>query len=169
MVKKRADEEIISNDDDFENEDSINLEKNSNFEDEANEEEKDVKPFTSTELTDWEDRRASNSQDTKTPKDESELSSDTVRMYLKEIGRVNLLSAADEIVLARSIETSIYIKKILKSLDNEEVPKEIYNYDLDFHLDSSVNTSIFKRVFERIKELSKTIDSLKKYLNIKHN
>ena len=94
MVKKRADEEIISNDDDFENEDSINLEKNSNFEDEANEEEKDVKPFTSTELTDWEDRRASNSQDTKTPKDESELSSDTVRMYLKEIGRVNLLSAA---------------------------------------------------------------------------
>ena len=169
MVKKRADDEIISNDDDFENEDSINLEENSNFEDEANEEEKDVKSFTSSELSDWEDRRESNSQDPKKPKDESELSSDTVRMYLKEIGRVNLLSAADEIVLARSIETSIYIKKILKSLDNEEVPEEIYNYDLDFHLDSSVNTSIFKRVFERIKELSKTIDSLKKYLNIKHN
>ena len=35
MVKKRADEEIISNDDDFENEESINLEENSNFEDEA--------------------------------------------------------------------------------------------------------------------------------------
>ena len=169
MVKKRADEEVVSNDDDFENEDSINLEENSNFEDEANEEEKDVKPFTSTELSDWEDRRASNSQDTKTPKDESELSSDTVRMYLKEIGRVNLLSAADEIVLARSIETSIYIKKILKSLDNEEVPEEIYNYELDFFLNSSVNTGIFKSVFERIKELSKTIDSLKKYLNIKHN
>ena len=169
MVKKRADEEIISNDDDFENEDSINLEENSNFEDEANEEEKDVKPFTGSELSDWEDRRESNSQDTKKPKDESELSSDTVRMYLKEIGRVNLLSAADEIVLARSIETSIYIKKILKSLDNEEFPEEIYNYELDFYLNSSVNTSIFKSVFQRIKELSKTIDSLKKYLNIKHN
>ena len=89
-------------------------------------------------------------------------------MYLKEIGRVNLLSAADEIVLARSIETSIYIKKILKSLDNEEFPEEIYNYELDFYLNSSVNTSIFKSVFQRIKELSKTIDSLKKYLNIKH-
>ena len=70
MVKKRADEEIISNDD-FENEDSINLEENSNFEDEANEEEKDVKPFTGSELSDWEDRRESNSQDTKKPKDES--------------------------------------------------------------------------------------------------
>jgi len=168
LVKKRADEEIISNDD-FENEDSINLEENSNFEDEANEEEKDVKPFTGSELSDWEDRRESNSQDTKKPKDESELSSDTVRMYLKEIGRVNLLSAADEIVLARSIETSIYIKKILKSLDNEEFPEEIYNYELDFYLNSSVNTSIYKSVFQRIKELLKTIDSLKKYLNIKHN
>ena len=84
-------------------------------------EEKDVKPFTGSELSDWEDRRESNSQDTKKPKDESELSSDTVRMYLKEIGRVNLLSAADEIVLARSIETSIYIKKILLLLNYKTV------------------------------------------------
>jgi RNA polymerase primary sigma factor len=39
--------------------------------------------------------------------DSNGSSSDTVRMYLKEIGRVDLLSAADEVALAKRIEAGI--------------------------------------------------------------
>ena len=42
----------------------------------------------------------------------SELTDDPVRMYLREIGRVNLLKAAEERMLARAMEAGKYIEDI---------------------------------------------------------
>jgi len=75
---------------------------------------------TRSELDIWETARASESatnlnhlavQQVR----ETELTEDAVRMYLREIGRVSLLSAADEVVLARAVE----LVKRLESLENE--------------------------------------------------
>jgi RNA polymerase primary sigma factor len=47
----------------------------------------------------------------------SELTEDTVRMYLREIGRVALLTAEDEVVLARAIELAQWMERIEKELE----------------------------------------------------
>jgi len=44
--------------------------------------------------------------------EDSEISDDPVRMYLREIGRVGLLTAQDERFLARSMEVSIHLGEI---------------------------------------------------------
>jgi RNA polymerase primary sigma factor len=51
-----------------------------------------------------------------------ELTNDPVRMYLREIGQVNLLTAADEVSLAKRIQRGLNARK---SLDKkEETPEE---------------------------------------------
>ncbi len=47
----------------------------------------------------------------------SELTNDPVRMYLREIGQVNLLNAADEINLAKRIQRGINARKLLDKND----------------------------------------------------
>ena len=49
-----------------------------------------------------------------------EMIDDPVRMYLREIGRVSLLKAADERVLARRIEASKHIEALEEELYSEE-------------------------------------------------
>jgi RNA polymerase primary sigma factor len=51
----------------------------------------------------------------------SELTNDPVRMYLREIGQVNLLTAADEVSLAKRIQRGM---KAQDKLDNENKLKE---------------------------------------------
>jgi RNA polymerase primary sigma factor len=46
--------------------------------------------------------------------DSPEVTSDPVRMYLREIGRVNLLTAEDEVVLARRIQQGVRASKQLE-------------------------------------------------------
>ena len=46
----------------------------------------------------------------------SEFTDDAVRMYLREIGRVTLLTAADEVVLARSVELAHQLDAIEKEV-----------------------------------------------------
>ena len=78
-------------------------------EDEANQvTESGATAVTRSELDMWEAARASDSTTSITNAlqqeiQESELTEDTVRMYLREIGRVALLTAADEVVLARAV------------------------------------------------------------------
>ena len=71
---------------------------------------------TRSELDMWEAARSMNENITAPaqPTHDSELSEDTVRMYLREIGRVDLLTADDEVVLARHIEVSQWLDKIEK-------------------------------------------------------
>ncbi len=50
----------------------------------------------------------------------AEMIEDPVRMYLREIGRVNLLKAAEERILARQFEQGRYIAQMEKSLSSPE-------------------------------------------------
>jgi RNA polymerase primary sigma factor len=49
---------------------------------------------------------------------------DPVRMYLKEIGRVPLLSAAEEVALAKRIEAGVLAELALGALGHEVAPEE---------------------------------------------
>jgi len=49
----------------------------------------------------------------------ADLSEDTVRMYLREIGRVALLTAKDEVVLARAVELRKHLTAIREELETE--------------------------------------------------
>ena len=51
-----------------------------------------------------------------------ELTNDPVRMYLREIGQVNLLTAADEVSLAKRIQRGLLARKLLDKKD--ETPEE---------------------------------------------
>jgi len=168
VQKSNEENSSISNDydEDFENEEGIHRSGETGMEDEANEEEKDLKSFSSSELTNWEQQRDSKNE-TKKNKDDSELSNDTVRMYLKEIGKVNLLSASDEVILARSIETSICIKKLMAM--PSDFDEESIDYSNDFYLNDELNSFIVTNALDRFSELSKLLKSLKKFLNIKGN
>jgi RNA polymerase primary sigma factor len=79
---------------------------------------------TRSELDMWEAARASDSATdlnaaTAQEVRESEFTEDTVRMYLREIGRVSLLSAADEVVLARAVELAQRLEAIEKEIQGE--------------------------------------------------
>lgn len=52
------------------------------------------------------------------PRIDAPASVDAVRLYLNEIGRVDLLSAADEVDLAKRIEAGVHAAQILDSLDH---------------------------------------------------
>lgn len=54
---------------------------------------------------------------------------DPVRMYLREIGRVHLLTAKDERTLARSMESGIYIKNLKATLADVE-DREPWAYEI---------------------------------------
>ena len=56
--------------------------------------------------------------------DQSELTEDTVRMYLREIGRVALLTADDEVVLARAVELAQWLEQIENEINGEEAGEE---------------------------------------------
>ncbi len=54
-----------------------------------------------------------------------ELTNDPVRMYLREIGQVNLLSAADEVSLAKRIQRGMAANKRLDGKDDLEEEEEL--------------------------------------------
>jgi len=94
-------------------------------EDEANQvTENGATAVTRSELDMWEAARASDSSTSITNAlaqevQESELTEDTVRMYLREIGRVALLTAADEVVLARAVELAQRLEAIEKEIQGD--------------------------------------------------
>jgi RNA polymerase primary sigma factor len=58
------------------------------------------------------------------PTDSSGGSSDSVRLYLKEIGRVALLTGPEEVALARRIEAGKFARERIAAADDPEVPGE---------------------------------------------
>ena len=166
MIQKSNDDgNIIEEGFEEADDDKIHRSSKTSIEDEANEEEQDLKSFSSSELTSWEQRRESSKDSSKKNKDDSELSNDTVRMYLKEIGKVNLLSAKDEVILARSIESSIFLKKIL--IMPSEFSDEQIDYTNSFYDNQDLNGFIIEKLLEKISDLKEITKSLKKFLNIK--
>ncbi len=63
----------------------------------------------------------------------SELTNDPVRMYLREIGQVNLLSADDEVSLAKRIQRGLNAREKLDVADNtaEELLAELKKQEID--------------------------------------
>ena len=85
--------------------------------DEANGHGGDARAFTRSELALWETARAADESaaiagQLAEEAADTELTEDTVRMYLREISRVALLTAADEVVLARAVEIAQWLEKI---------------------------------------------------------
>ena len=83
----------------------------------------------------------------------AEMIDDPVRMYLREIGRVSLLKAHDERVLARKMESSSYIDKLTEELSSPD-GRPPQAWQIVLHLLNSVCSS------------PKTIKALSKYINI---
>ncbi len=81
---------------------------------------------------------------------DSELTEDTVRMYLREIGRVELLMAEDEVVLARHVEIAQWLDQLESKLNGSEMfetkpnPSELILTTIE---NISENDQIIRRVF----------------------
>jgi len=130
-------------------------------EDEANQIiESGANAVTRSELDMWESARASDSATSITNAlaqevQESELTEDTVRMYLREIGRVALLTAADEVVLARAVELAQRI---------EAIEKEIQG---DIEVGTPDPFTVINDILTKLGPVGDTASAVAKYLGLK--
>ena len=130
-------------------------------EDEANQiTESGATAVTRSELDMWEAARASDSATSLTNAlaqevQESELTEDTVRMYLREIGRVALLTAEDEVVLARAVELAQRL---------EAIEKEIQG---DIEVGTPDPFTIITDVLTKLGPVGDTASAVAKYLGLK--
>ena len=130
-------------------------------EDEANQiTESGANAVTRSELDMWEAARASDSATSVTNAlaqevQESELTEDTVRMYLREIGRVALLTAADEVVLARAVELAQRI---------EAIEKEIQG---DIEVGTPDPFTVINDILTKLGPVGDTASAVAKYLGLK--
>ena len=130
-------------------------------EDEANQiTESGANAVTRSELDMWEAARASDSATSITNAlaqevQESELTEDTVRMYLREIGRVALLTAADEVVLARAVELAQRI---------EAIEKEIQS---DIEVGTPDPFTVINDILTKLGPVGDTASAVAKYLGLK--
>ena len=67
-----------------------------------------------SELDAWEAARDDASEQTSNPAltEDPDATEDNVRMYLREIGKVDLLTKADEVVLSRMVESAVWLERI---------------------------------------------------------
>ena len=70
---------------------------------------------------------------------DSELTEDTVRMYLREIGRVELLTADDEVVLARHVEIAQWLDQLESKLNPDCIQVESRSNPNGIQLESKLN------------------------------
>ncbi|MBL01094.1 MAG: RNA polymerase subunit sigma-70 [Chloroflexi bacterium] len=164
-VRKDAIEENFNDisaalDGEVEKVDSFTRLESTNIEDDEVTTESDATAITSSELDMWEASRAIDdaslaAQNVMKELQESELTEDTVRMYLREIGRVSLLTADDEVVLARAIELAKKLESIETSLSEEQPTEKIENIE------------ILKRIFDEISKTYETASAICKFLGIK--
>ena len=130
-------------------------------EDEANQiTESGANAVTRSELDMWEAARASDSATSITNAlaqevQESDLTEDTVRMYLREIGRVALLTAADEVVLARAVELAQRI---------EAIEKEIQG---DIEVGTPDPFTVINDILTKLGPVGDTASAVAKYLGLK--
>ena len=129
-------------------------------EDEANQvTENGATAVTRSELDMWEAARASDSSTSITNAlaqevQESELTEDTVRMYLREIGRVALLTAADEVVLARAVELA---------QRHEAIEKEIQG---DIDVGTPDPFTVITDIISKLGPVGDTASAVAKYLGL---
>ena len=130
-------------------------------EDEANQiTESGANAVTRSELDMWEAARASDSATSITNAlaqevQESELTEDTVRMYLREIGRVALLTAADEVVLARAVELAQRLEAIKKDIQG------------DIEVGTPDPFTVINDILTKLGPVGDTASAVAKYLGLK--
>ena len=83
---------------------------------------------------------------------DTELTEDTVRMYLREISRVALLTADDEVVLARAVEIAQWLEKIEAELTIDEL--------------APPDSFVLSEALTRLSTYSPTLDALARYLGL---
>ena len=83
---------------------------------------------------------------------DTELTEDTVRMYLREISRVALLTAADEVVLARAVEIAQWLEKIETELTIDEL--------------APPDSVVLSEALTRLSSFAPTLDALARYLGL---
>jgi len=87
---------------------------------------------------------------------DSEMTDDPVRMYLREIGRVNLLTAEDERVLARAMELERVLDSIEESIADPQGRKPR-------------SSAVVREVLRRLSELSDTANAIARYVGLKRS
>jgi RNA polymerase primary sigma factor len=117
-------------------------------------------PMTRTPLEIWEyDRsvkQADLASDDSDGSREFELGEDPVRTYLREIGRVALLTAADEVVLARAVELAQWLEEIEKDITGESTGETA----------PVASGVIVSEVLRRLATNPETANSVAKYLGL---
>ena len=118
-VDDLEDPEIEADDDDVEDKDSED--------DESSARDQDSKPQSAAELRSKGGFVVSDSDETDEPVQQVTVAgatADPVKDYLKQIGKVSLLNAEQEVDLARRIEAGLYAEEILKTSSNEKSSRE---------------------------------------------
>ena len=118
-VDDLEDPEIEADDDDVEDKDSED--------DESSSHDQDSKPQSAAELRSKGGFVVSDSDETDEPVQQVTVAgatADPVKDYLKQIGKVSLLNAEQEVDLARRIEAGLYAEEILKTSSNEKSSRE---------------------------------------------
>lgn len=114
------------------------------------------KPADSTTATATKEESAEEEPEREPSLDGSEVLDDPVRMYLREIGRVQLLTAKDERVLARKIEGGKHISALENQLsDGTGRPVPAWEVSLE--------------LLQRVVEATPLVDSLGKHLGLSGN
>ncbi len=114
--------------------------------------------LSASDLDQWEDGRAAQNEANRAEEwgdqqPEAELTDDPVRMYLREIGRVDLLTAEDERVLSRAIELEkhlITIEDDIKGEDGRRPPASM----------------TIREILKRLSAESATAEATARYLGI---
>lgn len=111
-----------------------------------------------SELDQWEAHRAAQHETTRehvwgTETPDTELTDDPVRMYLREIGRVDLLTAEDERVLARAMELEKHLISIEEAVSDNQ------------HQQVRASLTV-REILGRIGTLHETLNAIAKYLGV---
>jgi RNA polymerase primary sigma factor len=121
MLEDSLDDSELDSDDNDDEPERISIRSNSDNDDDPT----PIAPVTTTrspmEMRDWSDR-SDKTDEAEPGLGDAELEEgidDPVRMYLREIGKVRLLTAADEKRLARAMEDAEYVHKIETAFSEE--------------------------------------------------
>ena len=95
----------------------------------------------------------------------SELTDDPVRMYLREIGRVNLLKASEERMLARAMEAGKYIEDIKSKAVESGIGKVLFSDFVLLLISKISESSKIAEIIEEFYQKSKNTGKSKKSKN----
>ena len=130
VVPAQDDEELegdIAEDADLEVVEDIEPDVDDSEDDESSAHDQDSKPQSAAELRSKGGFVVSDSDETDEPVQQVTVAgatADPVKDYLKQIGKVSLLNAEQEVDLARRIEAGLYAEEILKTSSNEKSSRE---------------------------------------------